>query len=124
MDLAGRSAHYGEVLAGEMNDAAVDSGTTRDYTIGRQFLARHAKVGGAVPRKDADLLKARLIDQGLDALARGELSRCVLLFNAVFAAAQLEQFPPRIEVGDLVLHGPWLAAFLLFEHPVSSRSYA
>ena len=90
VDLAGRAAQDGEVLAGQMDEPAVDGGRAGDDAVGGNFLAGHAEVDLAVLGEQADLLEAAGIDQGVDALAGGELALLLLLGQAVGAAALLE----------------------------------
>ena len=85
-----RAAEHGEVLAGQMHGAAIDLRTTGDYSIRRNFLIRHAEIGGAVLGKKSDFLKAALIDQTLDTFAGRELAGGMLLVDSFFAAASLD----------------------------------
>ena len=43
MDLSGSAAQHGEILAGEMEDAAIDGGASGDHAIGGNVLAGHAE---------------------------------------------------------------------------------
>ena len=55
--------------------------------------------------KETDLLEAVAIDQLVDALPRGELTRLVLLLNALFAATLLDLRAFLREVRRFAL--PW-----------------
>ena len=44
MHFAGRAAGHGEVLAGQVDQAAVDGGASGDHAIGGQFLVGHSEV--------------------------------------------------------------------------------
>ena len=70
MDLAGRAPQDGEILAGKVDEAAVDRGRAGDDAVGGNVLAGHAEVGLAVLGEEADLLEAAGVDQGVDR-ARG-----------------------------------------------------
>ena len=74
MDLAGRAAEDGEVLAGEVDEPAVDRGGAGHDAVGGDLLAGHAEVGLPVLGEQAELLEAAGIDEGVDALAGGELA--------------------------------------------------
>src|SRR5271165_1459565 len=94
-----------EVLAGKVHQPAIDCGATCDHTVRWQLFVCHTEVSGAMLGEEADFLKAIAINQLVDALARGQLTRFMLLLNALFAAAfpELRSFLP--EFGDALLHG-------------------
>ena len=71
-----------------------------DDAVGGDFLAGHAEVDLAVLGEQADLLEAAGIDEGVDALAGGELALLLLLGQTVGAAALLEVLPLLAEVLD------------------------
>ena len=104
VDLAGGAAEDGEVLAGEVDEPAVDGGGAGDDAVGRDLLAGQAEVDLAVLGEQADLLEAAGIDQGVDALAGGELALLLLLGQALGPAALLEALCVLAEVLDQVLH--------------------
>ena len=104
VDLAGRAAQDREVLAGKVDEAAVDRRRAGDHAVGGNFLAGHAEVGLPVLGEEADLLEAAGIDQGVDALASGELSLLPLLGLPVGATPLLEFCSLGAEVFDQVLH--------------------
>ena len=43
MDLSGSAAQHSEILAGEVEDAAIDGGAPGDHAIGGNVLAGHAE---------------------------------------------------------------------------------
>ena len=104
VDLAGGAAEDGEVLAGEVDEPAVDGGGAGDDAVGGDLLAGHAEVDLAVLGEQADLLEAAGIDEGVDALAGGELALLLLLGQAVGAAALPEALLLLAEVLDQLLH--------------------
>ncbi len=104
VDLAGGAAEDGEVLAGEVDEPAVDGGGAGDDAVGGDLLAGQAEVDLAVLGEQADLLEAARIDEGVDALAGGELALLLLLGQALGAAALLEALPVLAEVLDQLLH--------------------
>ena len=105
VDLAGRAAQDGEVLAGQVDEAAVDRRRAGDDAVGGDLLAGHAEVGLAVLGEQADLLEAAGVDQGVDPLAGGELALLLLLGLPVGPAPLLES-ALRLRGGRLrqVLH--------------------
>ena len=105
VDFAGGAAEDGEVLAGEVDEPAVDGGGAGDDAVGGDLLAGQAEVDLAVLGEQADLLEAAGIDEGVDALAGGQLAR------AAFCLARRSAPPPCLEalavlaeVLDQVLH--------------------
>ncbi len=104
MDLAGRAAEDGEVLAGEVDEAAIDGGGAGHDAIGRDLPAGQAEVDLTVLGEQADLLEAAGIDEGVDALAGGELALFLLLGQPVGAAPLLESLFRLAKVGDQLLH--------------------
>jgi hypothetical protein len=104
VDLAGGAAEDGEVLAGEMDEAAADGAGAGHDAVGGDLLARHAEQGLPVLGEQADLLEAAGVDEGVDPLAGGELPLFLLLGQAVGAAALPELFFLRAEVLDQLFH--------------------
>jgi len=103
--LARRAAGDGEVLAGEVHEAASDRGGTGDHAISGQGLSGHAEERGAVGGEEAGLVEAVGVDQRGDAFACRELAGLALLVEALDAAAELGLGAAALQVGDLVLHG-------------------
>ncbi len=116
MHLARRTARDGEVLAREVDEAAIDGGASGHDAIGGKILVGHPEQRRAMTREQRQLLEAALIDETLDPFARGELARLMLLFSALLAAAK---FDPRalfaqvgnhridgfvVRIGDLIRH--------------------
>jgi hypothetical protein len=103
MDLAGRAAGHREILTGDVNGPAADSSAAGDYAVGRERLAGHAEVGGAMLGEHAQLLQAVAIEKILEPLARGQFSFEVLLVGP-FGASALPQLIFRLlEGGDFLL---------------------
>src|SRR5262249_30472170 len=93
-----------EVLAGKVDEPAIDRRGPGNDAVGRDFLAGHAEVDLPVLGEQAELLEAAGIDQGVDALAGGELALLPLLCQAVGPAALLEVFSLAAQVLDQLLH--------------------
>ena len=58
-----------------------------------------------MPRKQSDLFEAALVDQAAMRSRAVSLPDCVLLLDAIFAAAEFEFGASGVQVGNLVLHG-------------------
>src|SRR5690606_36016552 len=77
-----------EVLREDADRAALDGASPRDYAIAEELLLVHAKVPAAVRDELVHLGEAVLVEQGVDALACGELAGLVLLVDALGTAAR------------------------------------
>ncbi len=88
VDLAGRTAGDGKVLAGQVHQAAVDGGRPGHHAVGGVLLLRHSEHDGTVLGKQAHFLEAVRVHQGLDPLARRQFPLLALLFKLVCAAPQ------------------------------------
>jgi hypothetical protein len=84
--LGQRAAEDGEVLAEDIDQAAVDRAPAGDHAVAGDFCL-HAEVGAAVLDEHVELLEGALVEQQLDALARGQLALGVLRLDALLAAA-------------------------------------
>ena len=83
-----RAAEHGEVLGEHEHGAAVDRAPAGDHAVAGDLGLLHAEVDGAVLDEHVELLERALVEQQLDALARGELAALVLRLDARLAAAQ------------------------------------
>ena len=84
-----RAAEHGEVLREHADRAAVDGAVPGDDAVAEDLLLLHAEVGAAMRDEPVELDEAALVEQRLDALARGELAGLVLLVDAGLAAGEL-----------------------------------
>ena len=57
-----------------------------DHAIGGDIVFGHIKICGAMVDEHVDLAEGTRIEEHVDALAGGEFTRLVLLFDARFAA--------------------------------------
>ena len=92
-----RAAEHGEVLAENEDQAAVDRAVAGHHAVAGHLLLGHAEIGAAVLDEHVPFLEDALVEQELDALARGELALGVLGIDALRAAAELARppaFPP------------------------------
>ena len=83
------AAEHGEVLREDEDQAAVHAPVAGDDAVAGDLLLGHAEVEAAVLDQLVQLLEAALVEQQLDALARGELALRVLALAALGAAALL-----------------------------------
>ncbi len=104
MHFAGSPACDREILAGEMDESAIDRGAAGNHPIGRHRLVGHTEVASPVIRKQANLLKAVAIHQLLHSFTRCELAGRMLLRDAFLAAAEFDGGSPRTQVGNLFVH--------------------
>src|SRR5690606_31526678 len=73
-----RSAQHGEVLGEDEDGAAVDRTVACDDAVAGDLLAIHAEVAAAMGDQLVEFLEGALVEQQVDAFARGELPLLVL----------------------------------------------
>ena len=79
-----------KVLRKGIDKTAVDRAVARHYTLSGQILLLLSKVGAAMTHKEVKLNKGVLIEEQCNALARGQLSFAVLLFDTLWSAPKHE----------------------------------
>jgi hypothetical protein len=99
-----RAAEHGEVFGEYKSLAAVDGAPAGDDAVAGHFRLLHAEFGGAVLDEHVELLERALVEQKLDALARGELAARMLRLDALLAAAELCARATFFEGVQNVLH--------------------
>ena len=99
-----RAAEHGEVLGEQIDGAAVDRAPAGDHAVAGDFLLLHAEFGRAVLDEHVEFLERALVEEQLDALARGQFAALVLGLDALFAAAQARLVPPFVESVEDVFH--------------------
>ena len=104
MRLAQRAAEDGEVLAEDEHQAAVDHAVAGDDAVARHLVVGHAEVGAAVLDEHVPLLERAVVEQQLEALARGQLALGVLRVDALLAAAEARGGALVLELFDDVVH--------------------
>src|SRR5207247_4504680 len=85
--LAERAAEDGEVLREGVDEAPLHGAVAGDDAVAGDALLLHAEVGAAVDDELVELLERAVVEEELDALARGELPLGVLPGDAGLAAA-------------------------------------
>ena len=104
--LGQRAAEHGEVLGEQEHGAAVHGAPAGDHAVAGDFRLLHAEVAGAVLDEHVELLERALVEQQLDALARGQLAALVLRLDARLAAAEAGLLAPLFELVEDVFHAP------------------
>ena len=92
VDLAQRAAEDGEVLAEDAHHAAVDLAVAGDDAVAVRAVLLQPERGRAVPRELVELDEGALVEEHLDALARGLAALRVLLLDRLRRARRA---PPR-----------------------------
>ena len=105
MRLAERAAEHGEVLAEHEHQAAVDHSVAGDHAVARNLLLGHAEVDRAVLDEHVPLFEGVVVQQQLDALARGELALGMLRVDALLPAAEARLGAALFELFNQFLHG-------------------
>ena len=101
---AERAAEDGEVLAEDVDDAAVDRAPAGDDAVAGDLGLLHAEVGRAMLDVHVEFLERTLVHQELDALAGGQLAALVLGLDAGLAAAQPCHRAAPLELVENVRH--------------------
>ncbi len=101
MRLRQRAAEDREILGEDEDRAAIDSAPAGHHAIAGDPALLHAEIVGAVFDEHAELLEGPLVENEIDALARGQLATLVL---------RLDPGLPATLAGDVT------AAFELFEN--------
>ena len=104
MRLRQRAAEHGKVLGEHEGLAAVDRAPAGDDAVPGHLGLLHAELGRAVLDEHVEFLERSLVEQQLDALARGQFAAGMLRLDALLAAAELGPCPPLLEGVQDVLH--------------------
>src|SRR5262245_45780005 len=104
MRLGERAAEHGKIFGEHKRLAAVDGAPAGDDAVARHLCLLHAEFGGAVLDEHVELLERALVEQQLDALARGEFSAGVLRLDACLSAAEFCARATRFQGVQDVLH--------------------
>jgi len=88
VDFADGAAGYGEVLAGDVDEAAVDAACAGDDAFGGHYFAVHAEVGAAMFGIHAAFKEAVLVEHVVETFTGGEAADCVLFVDFVTPAAK------------------------------------
>src|SRR5690606_37881271 len=110
MGLGQRTAEDGEILAEDIDLAAVDGAPAGHHAIAGDLLFGHAEVRRAVRDEHVEFVKRAFVEQHLDALAGSKLAFRVLRIDAALAAAKARLLAALLQ---LFQNGP---------HQFSSRS--
>src|SRR3954469_25363166 len=88
MRLRQGAAEHGKILGEHERLAAVDGAPAGDDAVAGNLVLLHPEFGGAVLDEHVELLERALVEQKLDALARGQFAAGVLRLDALLAAAE------------------------------------
>ena len=106
MRLGQRAAEHGEVLREHEHRASVDGAPAGDDAVARYFLALiHAEIGAAMGDEHVELFEGAVIQQQVDAFARGQLAAGMLRFDALEAAAKTGRCAALFKTIENMLHG-------------------
>jgi len=94
------AAEDGEILREDVDGAAVDGALTGHDAVGQDPLLAHPELVGAVGDEHVELDEGPLVQQGVDALARGHLALGVLGVDPVATAALPGGFPHGAQALD------------------------
>ena len=100
-DLAERAAEDGEVLTVDGNLTAVDGAEPGDDRVAIWALLFHAEGVCTVPNELVKLDEGTVVEQLVDALARGLFALGVLFIDGGLAARGHRLVIPHLEVGQL-----------------------
>ena len=81
------TAEHGEILGENIDQTAVHCAVAGHHTVGEELVLLDAEVHAAVGYEHVELLKAALVEEHQDALARGIFTLGVLFVNLVLTAA-------------------------------------
>ncbi len=99
-----RAAEHGKVLGEDEGLAAVDGAPAGDDAVAGHLVLLHAELGRAVLDEHVEFLERSLVEQQLDALARGQFAAGVLRLDALFAAAELGARAPFLKGVQDIFH--------------------
>ena len=81
-----RAAEDGEILREDKDLAPVNQAVSGDETVAGNLLRLHPEIAAAMSDQLVELLERSVVEQKLDALARGHLAFFVLAFDSLGAA--------------------------------------
>ena len=102
--LGERTAEHGEILREHKRLAPVHGAPTGDHAVARHLGLFHPEFDRAVFDEHVEFLERALVEQKLDALARGQLAAGVLRLDALEAAADFRAGAPLFKGFQNVLH--------------------
>jgi hypothetical protein len=100
-----RAAEHGEVLAEDINLPPVHRAPAGNHPVAGHLDIVHAEIGAAMGDEHVEFLEAALVQQQLDALARGQLALGMLRLDAAPATTQARLGSAVLKLFEDVLHG-------------------
>src|SRR5260370_24086017 len=104
MRLRQRAAEHRKILGEDKRLAAGDGAPAGDDPVPRHLGVLHAELGRAVLDEHVEFLKAALVEQKLDALARGQFAAGMLRLDTLLAAAELGAGAPFFKGVQDIFH--------------------
>src|SRR3546814_11945738 len=89
MTLRQRAAENGEILAEDIDEAAIDRPRSGDDAVAGDFLVLHPEIDAIMFDIGVELLERSLVEQPVESFARGELALRMFRIDALMPA------PPR-----------------------------
>ena len=116
MGFGQRPAQHGEVLGEHIDLPPVHGAPAGDDAIARVFLLFHAEIDAAVRDEHVVFLERPLVQQQVDALARGQLALGVLAVDAALATTKAGLGTAGFQFFEDVFHGvsPGLTALIAY----------
>ena len=105
VDLAQTAAEHRDVLAEDADVAAVDGAVAGDDAVTERALLGQAEVGAAVLGQRVEFDERSLVQQGVDALARGQLALLVHLVDGGHTHRVQGLLAPLAQFGELARGG-------------------
>src|SRR5690606_15452912 len=97
MGLAQRAAEHGEILAEDVDHAAVDRAPAGYYAVAGDHRVGHAEIGRAVSDEHVVFFKAARIEQDVQAFAGRQLALAMLCVDALFPTPQAGFFTAPLQ---------------------------
>ncbi|CAB5034379.1 unannotated protein [freshwater metagenome] len=111
-----RTAEHCEVLAEDIDQAAIDRAVAGDHAVARDLLRLHAEIDRAMLDIHVVFLERARIEERVDALACRQLALAVLRLDAAHAAAQARTGTPALELIQHLLHLCLRPSATVFSH--------
>ena len=103
--LAEAAAEHRGVLAEDAHVAAVDGAVAGDHAVAERAVGLQPEVGAAVPGQRVEFDERVLVQQGVDALASGQLALGVHLLDGGLADRVQRLLAPLVQLGELARGG-------------------
>lgn len=99
-----RAAEDGEVLAEDIDEAAVDRAAAGDDTVARHYLVLHSEIGAIMLDIGVEFFERALVEKHVKPFARGQLALGVLRVDALLPAPKSGGGAAAFHFGDIGGH--------------------